>query len=198
MASCAPSCSSGTTTRAARRWAAARCWACVHGCMAAAQLHRVHCTVAAASAHGKTKPSPLLPSMRTCKRAHHGRAVSPRLQPPTPTPTPSHAPLHAPHPQVSGYIDLSQRLVADGGGMEAVFGRKKRLMPRPTDLSFYNWETHLATSNPTPNFQVGSWAHLLPRGATPCLPGMSCCSPACLRCPCLLESLCARLGPRTC
>ena len=38
--------------------------------------------------------------------------------------------------------------------MEAVFERKKRLLPRPTDLSFYNWDTQMATSNPTSNFQV--------------------------------------------
>lgn len=38
--------------------------------------------------------------------------------------------------------------------MEPYFERKKRLMPRPTDLSFYNWETQMSTSNPTPNFQV--------------------------------------------
>eukprot|EP00967_Tisochrysis_lutea_P051157 scaffold63082_cov15-Tisochrysis_lutea.AAC.1 len=37
--------------------------------------------------------------------------------------------------------------------MEPYFDRKKRLMPRPTDLSFYNWETQTSTSNPTPNFQ---------------------------------------------
>jgi hypothetical protein len=63
---------------------------------------------------------------------------------------------HAHTLQVSGYIDYGHRLAADGGGgMEAIFARKKRLMPRPTDLSFYNWETHLATANPTPNFQAG-------------------------------------------
>lgn len=76
-------------------------------------------------------------------------------------------PLRAPsRRQVSGYIDFGHRLAADGGSMEAVFSRKKRLMPRPTDLSFYNWETHLATSNPTPNFQV-RWggALLRPAGA---------------------------------
>eukprot|EP00983_Pelagomonas_calceolata_P027358 859505-Pelagomonas_calceolata.AAC.3 len=38
--------------------------------------------------------------------------------------------------------------------MEPYFDRKKRLMPRPTDLSFYNWETQTSTSNPTPNFQA--------------------------------------------
>jgi len=38
--------------------------------------------------------------------------------------------------------------------MEPYFDRKKRIMPKPTDLSFYNWETQTSTSNPTPNFQV--------------------------------------------
>jgi hypothetical protein len=27
-------------------------------------------------------------------------------------------------------------------------------MPHASDLSFYNWETQTATSNPTPNFQI--------------------------------------------
>lgn len=27
-------------------------------------------------------------------------------------------------------------------------------MPKPTDLSFYNWDTQTAVSNSTPNFQV--------------------------------------------
>lgn len=55
--------------------------------------------------------------------------------------------------QVSGYIDFAHRLKADPH-MEAYFERTKRLMPNQSDLSFYNWETHLSTSNPTPNFQV--------------------------------------------
>lgn len=38
--------------------------------------------------------------------------------------------------------------------MEAYFDKTKRIMPQQNDLSFYNWETHLSTSNPTPNFQV--------------------------------------------
>ena len=33
-------------------------------------------------------------------------------------------------------------------------GRKKKLMPKASDLSFYNWETQTSTSNATPNFQV--------------------------------------------
>ena len=28
------------------------------------------------------------------------------------------------------------------------------MLPRPSDLSFYNWETQTATSNATPNYQV--------------------------------------------
>ena len=40
--------------------------------------------------------------------------------------------------------------------MEAVFERKKRLLPRPTDLSFYNWDSQVSTSNATANFQVTS------------------------------------------
>lgn len=59
---------------------------------------------------------------------------------------------NAKHQEVSGYIDYGQRLKAEN--MEPVFDRKKRLMPRHNDLSFYNWDTHMSTSNPTPNFQV--------------------------------------------
>jgi hypothetical protein len=54
--------------------------------------------------------------------------------------------------EVSGYIDYGHRLKSEN--MEPYFERKKPLMPRPTDLSFYNWETQMSTSNPTPNFQV--------------------------------------------
>jgi len=54
--------------------------------------------------------------------------------------------------EVSGYIDYGQRLKT--GGMEAIFERKRRMMPKATDLSFYNWETQTSTSNATPNFQV--------------------------------------------
>ena len=40
---------------------------------------------------------------------------------------------------------------------EPYFAGRKRLLPRPSDLSFYNWETQTATSNPTPNYQVNIW-----------------------------------------
>ncbi|MEW5305651.1 MAG: hypothetical protein WDW36_008177 [Sanguina aurantia] len=54
--------------------------------------------------------------------------------------------------EVSGYIDFGHRLKTEN--MEPYFDRRKKLMPRATDLSFYNWETQMSTSNPTPNFQV--------------------------------------------
>eukprot|EP01137_Pigoraptor_chileana_P006288 Opistho-2@50461 len=54
--------------------------------------------------------------------------------------------------EISGYIDYAHRLKTED--FEPYFTRKKRLLPRPSDLSFYNWETHTCTSNSTPNFQV--------------------------------------------
>jgi len=54
--------------------------------------------------------------------------------------------------EVSGYIDYAHRLKLES--FEPYFDRKKKLMPKPSDLSFYNWETQTSTSNATPNFQV--------------------------------------------
>lgn len=54
--------------------------------------------------------------------------------------------------EVSGYIDFAHRLKAED--FEPYFEKKKRLMPKASDLSYYNWETQTSTSNSTPNFQV--------------------------------------------
>lgn len=54
--------------------------------------------------------------------------------------------------EVSGYIDFAHRLKTEN--FESYFERKKKLMPKVSDLSFYNWETQTSTSNATPNFQV--------------------------------------------
>merc|ERR1712141_689099 len=54
--------------------------------------------------------------------------------------------------EISGYIDFAHRLKTEE--FEPYFTGKKRLLPRPSDLSFYNWETQTSTSNPTPNYQV--------------------------------------------
>ncbi len=35
-----------------------------------------------------------------------------------------------------------------------IFDRRKKLLPKPSDLSYYNWETQLSTSNSTPHYQV--------------------------------------------
>jgi len=54
--------------------------------------------------------------------------------------------------EISGYIDLAHRLKTED--FVPYFTGQKRLLPRPSDLSYYNWETQTCTSNPTPNFQV--------------------------------------------
>lgn len=38
--------------------------------------------------------------------------------------------------------------------MEAVFEGKRRLVPKPTDLSYYNWFTKTSAANPTADFQI--------------------------------------------
>ena len=55
--------------------------------------------------------------------------------------------------EVSGYIDFAHRLVSEK--FELYFEGKKKLMPKPSDLSYYNWETQTSTSNSSSNFQVG-------------------------------------------
>ncbi|KAJ3193024.1 GTPase-activating protein [Irineochytrium annulatum] len=54
--------------------------------------------------------------------------------------------------EISGYIDYAHRLKTEN--FEPYFSRTKALTPRPSDMSFYNWETQTSTSNATPNFQV--------------------------------------------
>jgi hypothetical protein len=54
--------------------------------------------------------------------------------------------------EVSGYIDFAHRLRTDD--FCAIFEGKRLLLPRPSDLSYYNWDTQLSTSNSTPFYQV--------------------------------------------
>ncbi|KAK9849393.1 hypothetical protein WJX84_000915 [Apatococcus fuscideae] len=54
--------------------------------------------------------------------------------------------------EISGYIDYAHRLKQDN--MEAVFSRKRRLLPKTTDVSFYNWETQVCSSKDSATFQV--------------------------------------------
>ncbi|CAF1250696.1 unnamed protein product [Adineta ricciae] len=55
------------------------------------------------------------------------------------------------HQEISGYIDYAQRLKSED--FEVYFAGKKKLLPKPTDLSYYNWENQTCYSNNTPNFQ---------------------------------------------
>lgn len=41
--------------------------------------------------------------------------------------------------EVSGYIDFAHRLKIED--FTPYFAKKKKLIPRPADLSYYNWET---------------------------------------------------------
>eukprot|EP00040_Diaphanoeca_grandis_P008865 m.46680 g.46680 ORF g.46680 m.46680 type:complete len:233 (-) comp20305_c0_seq1:210-908(-) len=55
--------------------------------------------------------------------------------------------------EISGYIDFSQRL-KDDHMLESVFLKKRKLLPRNTDLSFYNWETQQSKYTPTSSYDV--------------------------------------------
>ncbi|XP_044768625.1 cilia- and flagella-associated protein 299 isoform X1 [Neomonachus schauinslandi] len=54
--------------------------------------------------------------------------------------------------EISGYIDYAHRLKIED--FEVYFSGKKRLLPKPADMSFYNWDSHIAVWNSTPNYQV--------------------------------------------
>ena len=54
--------------------------------------------------------------------------------------------------EISGYIDLAHRMRTED--FVPIFDRRKRLLPKPTDLSYFNWETQLSTSASSPHYQV--------------------------------------------
>jgi len=54
--------------------------------------------------------------------------------------------------EISGYIDYAHRLKSDNFSL--YFDGKRKLLPKPSDLSYYNWKTQTSTCNPTSNFQV--------------------------------------------
>nr|XP_003226940.1 PREDICTED: uncharacterized protein C4orf22 homolog isoform X1 [Anolis carolinensis] len=54
--------------------------------------------------------------------------------------------------EVSAYIDYAHRLKVDD--FEVYFSGKKRLFPRRTDMSFYNWDRNICCLNSSPNYQV--------------------------------------------
>ena len=59
--------------------------------------------------------------------------------------------------EVSGYIDLAQRFRTED--FTSIFDRRKKMLPKPTDLSYFNWDTQLSVSNSSPYYQVISDNH---------------------------------------
>eukprot|EP00730_Choanoeca_flexa_P005491 TRINITY_DN11956_c0_g8_i4.p1 TRINITY_DN11956_c0_g8~~TRINITY_DN11956_c0_g8_i4.p1 ORF type:complete len:225 (+),score=33.87 TRINITY_DN11956_c0_g8_i4:33-707(+) len=54
--------------------------------------------------------------------------------------------------EVSGYIDLTHRFQHDD--FDQYFSGARRLMPRPNDLSYYNWSTGTAQGGSSTNYQI--------------------------------------------
>jgi hypothetical protein len=54
--------------------------------------------------------------------------------------------------EVSGYIDLADRMKKED--FKPIFQKKKTLMPKESDLSYYNWDTSKAFINDSPNFRT--------------------------------------------
>ena len=54
--------------------------------------------------------------------------------------------------EISGYIDLAHRLKTED--FVPIYEGKKKLMPRPSDLSFFNWDAQKPNLNDSPNFRV--------------------------------------------
>ena len=54
--------------------------------------------------------------------------------------------------EISGYIDLAHRLKTEN--FKEYFEGKRLLLPKHTDLSFFNWDAQQPTINESPNFRV--------------------------------------------
>ena len=54
--------------------------------------------------------------------------------------------------EISGYIDLAHRFKTEN--WESYFEGRVKVLPKPSDLSYYNWDTQSSTSNASPNFSV--------------------------------------------
>lgn len=54
--------------------------------------------------------------------------------------------------EVSGYVDYAARLKTDN--FEVIFDGKAKLLPRPSDLSYFNWDTQAASGGSSTNFSV--------------------------------------------
>ncbi|KAG0619699.1 hypothetical protein M758_4G158100 [Ceratodon purpureus] len=54
--------------------------------------------------------------------------------------------------EVSGYIDYAERMKTTD--LEPVFLLKRRFLPTPEDLSFFNWHSNISTTRQTPSWLV--------------------------------------------
>ena len=54
--------------------------------------------------------------------------------------------------QVSAYIDLADRMKTED--FKLIFQKRKNIVPRPSDLSYYSWEGQQIVYNDSPNFRV--------------------------------------------
>ena len=54
--------------------------------------------------------------------------------------------------EISGYIDYAHRLKTED--FRLYFESKKKLLPKPSDLSYFNWRTNACYANDSPNFKV--------------------------------------------
>uniref|UniRef100_T1J7Q3 Cilia- and flagella-associated protein 299 n=1 Tax=Strigamia maritima TaxID=126957 RepID=T1J7Q3_STRMM len=56
--------------------------------------------------------------------------------------------------EISGYIDYAHRLANED--FEQYFTQKKKILPRPSDLSYFNWESQIVYGKSSPNYEIVS------------------------------------------
>lgn len=54
--------------------------------------------------------------------------------------------------EISGYIDLAHRMKTED--FRPIFMGKRHLIPKASDLSYYNWDSQLCYLSDSPNFRV--------------------------------------------
>ena len=56
--------------------------------------------------------------------------------------------------EVSGYIDINDRMRSDNNNWIEIWDGRRKLTVKPTDLSYYNWDSGIAANTHSPNWQV--------------------------------------------
>ena len=60
--------------------------------------------------------------------------------------------IHNGKNEISGYIDLAHRMKTED--FKNVFMKRVKIEPRPSDLSYYSWESQICYINDSPNFRT--------------------------------------------